>query len=185
MYMLVGLGNPGLKYRHTRHNAGFDCLDAIAKKNGVTIKKKEKNGITGIGTIAGEKVLFVKPQTFMNNSGECVGALANFYKIAPEQVIVISDDIELDCGRTRIRRKGSAGGHNGLKSIIAHLHSENFMRLRVGVGKLSPGDDLIIHVLSKPSKADRAKMEDAFENAADAVFHMVSGDIDRAMNLYN
>ena len=185
MYMLVGLGNPGLKYRHTRHNAGFDCLDVIAKKYGVTIKKKEKNGITGVGNIAGEKVLFVKPQTFMNSSGECVGALANFYKIAPEQVIVISDDIELDYGKLRIRRKGSAGGHNGLKSIIAHLHSEEFMRLRIGVGKLPAGDDLITHVLSKPVKSDRQKMETAFVDAADAAEYMVSGDIDRAMSLYN
>lgn len=185
MYMLVGLGNPGLKYRHTRHNAGFDCLDVIAKKYGVQIKKKEKNGITGTGNIAGEKVLFVKPQTFMNSSGECVGALASFYKIAPQNVIVISDDIELDYGRLRIRRKGSAGGHNGLKSIIAHLHSEEFLRLRVGVGKLPPGDDLITHVLSKPIKPDRQKMEAAFTDAADAVSYMISGDIDQAMNLYN
>ncbi len=183
--MLVGLGNPGLKYRHTRHNAGFDCLDVIAKKYGVSIKKKEKSGITGTGVIAGQKVLFVKPQTFMNNSGECVGALASFYKIAPENIIVISDDMELDCGRIRIRRKGSAGGHNGLKSLIAHLHSENFLRLRVGVGRPAPGDDVITHVLGRPVKSDRLKMESAFENAANAAECMISGNIDKAMNLYN
>ena len=185
MYMLVGLGNPGLKYRHTRHNAGFDCIDVIAKKYGVTLKKKEKNGITGVGNIDGEKVLFVKPQTFMNNSGECVGALATFYKISPENIIVISDDMELDCGRIRIRRKGSAGGHNGLKSLIAHLHSENFLRLRIGVGRPGPGDDVITHVLGRPVKSDRALMETAFTDASDAVSYMVCGDIDRAMSLYN
>ena len=185
MYMLVGLGNPGLKYRHTRHNAGFDCIDVIAKKYGVAIKKKEKNGITGVGTIAGEKVLFVKPQTFMNNSGECVGALANFYKIAPENIIVISDDMELECGRIRIRRKGSAGGHNGLKSLIAHLKSENFLRLRIGVGRPAPGDDVITHVLGRPVKTDRALMESAFDDVANAFELMIKGNIDQAMNLYN
>ena len=185
MYMLVGLGNPGLKYRHTRHNAGFDCIDVIAKKYGVAIKKKEKNGITGVGTIAGEKVLFVKPQTFMNNSGECVGALANFYKIAPENIIVISDDMELECGRIRIRRKGSAGGHNGLKSLIAHLKSENFLRLRIGVGRPAPGDDVITHVLGRPIKSDRVLMESAFDDAASAAEYMISGDVDQAMNRYN
>lgn len=185
MYMLVGLGNPGLKYRHTRHNAGFDCIDVIAKKYGVAIKKKEKNGITGVGTIAGEKVLFVKPQTFMNNSGECVGALANFYKIPPENIIVISDDMELECGRIRIRRKGSAGGHNGLKSLISHLKSENFLRLRIGVGRPGPGDDVITHVLGRPVKTDRALMESAFDDAANAFELMIKGNIDQAMNLYN
>ena len=185
MYMLVGLGNPGLKYRHTRHNAGFDCIDVIAKKYGVVIKKKEKNGITGVGTIAGEKVLFVKPQTFMNNSGECVGALANFYKITPENIIVISDDMELDCGRIRIRRKGSAGGHNGLKSLISHLKSENFLRLRIGVGRPMPGDDVITHVLGRPVKSDRILMESAFDDAAGAAEYMISGDVDQAMNRYN
>lgn len=185
MYMLVGLGNPGLKYRHTRHNAGFDCIDVIAKSCGVAIKKKEKNGITGVGTVAGEKVLFVKPQTFMNNSGECVGALANFYKIPPENIIVISDDMELECGRIRIRRKGSAGGHNGLKSLIAHLKSENFLRLRIGVGRPAPGDDVITHVLGKPIKSDRILMESAFSDAASAAEYMISGDVDRAMNRYN
>ncbi len=185
MYIIAGLGNPGLKYRHTRHNAGFDALDVISKEYRIPIKKREKNGITGMGTINGEKVLLVKPQTFMNNSGECVGALATFYKVDPENVIILSDDIQLDYGKIRIRRKGSAGGHNGLKSIIAHLHTEEFPRIRIGVGTMEPGADQITHALTRPSKGKRKLMEEAFTNTASAVELMLSGDIDKAMSLYN
>ena len=183
--MIVGLGNPGLKYRHTRHNAGFDAIDLVAKECGVSIKKKEKNGTTATAQIAGEKVLLVKPLTFMNNSGECVGALASFYKIPAENVIVISDDVSLDCGRLRIRKKGSAGGHNGLKSIIAHLKTESFPRIRVGVGQPEPGDDMIIHVLGKPRKEDRVKLEEASKNVYGAAELIICGDIEGAMNRYN
>ncbi|MCR4797897.1 MAG: aminoacyl-tRNA hydrolase [Lachnospiraceae bacterium] len=185
MYMIAGLGNPGLKYRHTRHNAGFDALDVMAKEYGIPIKKREKNGITGTGVIGGEKVLLVKPQTFMNNSGECIGALASFYKVEPSHVIVLSDDIQLDYGKLRIRRKGSAGGHNGLKSIIAHLHTEEFPRIRIGVGKMEPGDDQITHVLTRPLKNDRKLMEEAFSNATAAVELLLQGKIDEAMGKYN
>lgn len=185
MFMIVGLGNPGLKYHHTRHNAGFDALDMVAKEYGISMRKKEKNGITGAGVIAGEKVLLVKPQTFMNNSGECVGPLAKFYKIPPENVIVISDDVTLDYGRLRIRRKGSAGGHNGLKSIIAHLGTENFPRIRVGVGVPKAGDDMIAHVLGKPKREDQKKQDEAAGKVGTAAELIISGDFEAAMNQFN
>ncbi len=183
--MIVGLGNPGLKYHHTRHNVGFDAVDMVAKEFGISMRKKEKNGITGAGVIAGEKVLLVKPQTFMNNSGECVGPLAKFYKIPPENVIVISDDVTLDYGRLRIRTKGSAGGHNGLKSIIAHLGTEKFPRVRVGVGIPGAGDDMIAHVLGKPQRADQKKIEEASANIGEALSLMIAGNTDMAMNKFN
>ena len=185
MFLIAGLGNPGLKYRHTRHNAGFDAVDVMAKEWGIAVKKKEKNGLTGTGSVAGEKVLLVKPQTFMNNSGECIGALASFYKIAPDHVLVLSDDIQLDYGKLRIRRKGSAGGHNGLKSIIAHLGTEEFMRIRIGVGKMEPGDDMITHVLTRPSKENRKLIDEALSDCAPAAELILRSEIDRAMSLYN
>ncbi|MEE3355220.1 MAG: aminoacyl-tRNA hydrolase [Candidatus Weimeria sp.] len=185
MFILAGLGNPGIKYRHTRHNAGFDVIDVLADRYNIPVRKSERNALTGQGVIEGEKVLLVKPQTFMNNSGECVGALASFYKVEPSHVIVLSDDIQLDYGKLRIRRKGSAGGHNGLKSIIAHLHTEEFPRIRIGVGKMEPGDDQITHVLSRPLKSDRKLMEEAFSNAAAAVELLLQGKIDEAMGRYN
>lgn len=183
MYMIVGLGNPGLKYHHTRHNVGFDALDLVAKEYGISMRKKEKNGITGTGVISGEKVLLVKPQTYMNNSGECVGPLASFYKIPAENVIVISDDVSLDYGRLRIRKKGSAGGHNGLKSIIAHLGTESFPRVRVGVG--IPDGDMIAHVLGRPKREDQKKIEEATSNIGEALSLMISGNTDMAMNRFN
>ena len=186
MYIIAGLGNPGLKYRHTRHNAGFDALDLMAKKNGIKINKKEKNALTGRGKIGGYDVLLVKPQTYMNNSGESVGALASYYKVDPKsQLIIISDDVTLDPGKLRIRKKGSAGGHNGLKSIIAHCHTEEFSRVRVGVGKLNPGDDMVAHVLSRLPKEDRKALEEAIERVPEAVTLMMAGKTDEAMSRYN
>ncbi len=169
MYMLVGLGNPGLKYRHTRHNAGFDCLDVIAKKYGVTIKKKEKNGITGVGNIAGEKVLFVKPQTFMNNSGEAVHLAAMFYRVPISRILILSDDVSLPVGRVRVRAEGSAGGHNGLKSVISHLGSQEFPRVKIGVGaKPHPDYNLADWVLSIFTAQEGNDLAPALEHAAGA-----------------
>lgn len=186
MYIIAGLGNPGLKYRHTRHNAGFDAIDHLAKELNVKISKKEKSALTGRCRFAGEDVLLVKPQTYMNNSGESIGALAAYYKVDPEkELIVLSDDVTLDAGKLRIRKKGSAGGHNGLKSIIAHCHTEGFSRIRIGVGKLGPGDDMITHVLTKMSKDDRIEMKKAISNVPGALELMISGNTEEAMNRYN
>ena len=132
MILIAGLGNPGTKYEHTRHNAGFDTIDELAARHGIDIKKSERKALSGEGIIAGQKVILIKPQTFMNLSGEAVGDFASFYKLDPAtQVVIFSDDVELDCGRIRIRKKGSAGGHNGLKNIIEHLGTDQFVRIRV------------------------------------------------------
>ncbi len=186
MYVIVGLGNPGMKYERTRHNAGFMVVDAMAKRYGIKVKERKHKGLVGQGVIAGEKVLLVKPQTFMNNSGECVGDILSFYKLkAEDSLIVISDDVYLDAGVLRIRAKGSAGGHNGLKSIIAHVHTEGFARVRVGVGKVPTEGELITHVLDHFSKAEREALAKGCENAASAIELMVSGEVDKAMNRYN
>ena len=186
MYIIAGLGNPGLKYRHTRHNAGFDAIDVIAKEYGIDVKKKEKQALVGKGIIGGEQVLLVKPQTFMNNSGESLRPLCDFYQVDPEEgLIVLSDDVTLDAGRLRIRRKGSAGGHNGLKSIIAHCKTEKFLRVRIGVGKLPEHGDMIKHVLGKLPKDERKMEEDALMDAATVVKLLVQGNVDEAMNRFN
>ncbi len=186
MIIVAGLGNPGLKYRHTRHNAGFDAIDVIAKTCGVRIDKKARKSLFAETVIAGKKVILVKPQTFMNSSGESIAEWVNFYKTDPAtELIVISDDVTLDCGNMRIRKKGSAGGHNGLKSIIRDIGTESFLRIRLGVGKLEPGDDLIGHVLRKPRREDRAKIEEAAGRCLGAVELLVCGEYDRAMNEYN
>ena len=186
MFLIAGLGNPGLTYSHTRHNAGFDALDVLAKRYNIPLKKKEHRAITGTGMIEGVKVLLAKPQTFMNLSGEAILSLCSYYNIDPEtELLVLSDDVALDVGRLRIRKKGSAGGHNGLKNIIAQLHTESFLRLRIGVGKLEPGDEMIQHVLRKPLLADRKKLKAVYETAADAIALIVTGETDKAMNLYN
>ena len=186
MYIIVGLGNPGLKYRHTRHNAGFDAIDVIAKEYNISVKKNEHRALTGKGVIAGQQVLLVKPQTYMNNSGESVRPLADYYGVDPEtEIIVLSDDVTLDAGTIRVRRKGSAGGHNGLKSINNHLGTERYQRIKIGVGKLPPNGDMIKHVLGHLPKEERKLMEDSLDRVVKALELMVQGDVDKAMNLYN
>ena len=186
MYIIAGLGNPGLKYRHTRHNAGFDAIDVIAKRHGITVKKIEKQALVGQGNIKGQKVLLVKPQTFMNNSGDSLAELVNYYKVDPtEELIVLSDDVTLDPGRIRIRKKGSAGGHNGLKSIIARCGTEGFQRVRIGVGILPTGGDMINHVLGHLKRDERKSLEEALEHAADAIELMINGETEAAMNKFN
>lgn len=185
MYIIVGLGNPGLRYRHTRHNAGFEAIDRVAKTYNISIKKREKNALTGSGMIAGEKVLLVKPQTYMNKSGEAVGPLASYYGVAPEQVLVLTDDVMQDCGGLRVKRKGSAGGHNGLKSIISHLGTEEFPRVRIGVGRLPVGVDMVGHVLGHLRGEDKKQVAEAISDVPKAVELIVSGSIDRAMNDFN
>lgn len=185
MYIIAGLGNPTREYEKTRHNVGFDVIDVLADKFGTTVEEKKFSGLYGRTIIAGEKVILLKPQTFMNLSGESVRAAADFYKIDPDHIIVIYDDISLDVGQLRIRTKGSAGGHNGIKSIIAHLGTQEFPRIKVGVGDKPPRMDLADYVLSRFSKEDRGLMEDAFKEAAQAVEVMLSQGADAAMNQFN
>lgn len=185
-YMIVGLGNPGRQYESTRHNTGFICLDMLAEKYGISVKKLKFRSLLGDGRIADKKCLLLKPQTFMNLSGEAVRDAAEFYKIPPENIIVIFDDISLDPGKLRIRRKGSDGGHNGMKNIIYHLQSDNFPRIKVGVGaKPNPEYDLADWVLSRFSTSEAKLMKQAAQEAVSAVEYIVGGDIDKAMNCFN
>ena len=173
MRVIIGLGNPGMKYAGTRHNIGFDTVTALADKYNIKINNKKFNGLIGDGFIGGEKVLLVQ------------GQIADFFKIEPENLIVICDDINLDTGRLRIRAKGSAGGHNGLKNIIAHLGTEAFPRIRVGVGEKTEGWDLADYVLARFSKDDEPVMREAIKNAVGAVETWISDDIGTAMNRFN
>lgn len=186
MYVVVGLGNPGRQYENTRHNIGFDVVDAIAAKAGITISNREGKALTGKGIFGGQKVLLVKPQTFMNLSGESVRAIIDYYKIDEiEELIVVSDDISLDVGKIRIRKKGSAGGHNGLKNIILHLGHDNFKRVKMGVGEKPSGYDLADYVLGHFSKEDREKLEDSTDRAVKAIEMMIAEGADKAMNCFN
>ena len=186
MFVIVGLGNPDKKYEHTRHNIGFDVVDALAAKYNIDIKDKKHKALCGTGVIEGMKVLLVKPQTYMNLSGESVADVVNFYKIDPEEdMMVIFDDISLEPGRIRIRKKGSAGGHNGIKNIIAMTGTSGFKRIKVGVGEKPQGWDLADHVLGRFSGEDRQKVEEAIKNAMDAAVLIMQNETDKAMNLYN
>lgn len=186
MYLIAGLGNPSLKYRHTRHNVGFDALDYLAKQHSIPVKKKKYLGLVGEGHIGGEKVMLLKPQTFMNRSGESISMALKAYKLNPEdELIVLVDDISLDCGSLRIRAKGSAGGHNGLKSIIACCNTEEFTRVRIGAGKLPEGGDMIRHVLTRPGRRDAQLLKAAYEDVSSTCELLLSGNIEKAMNLYN
>ena len=183
--IIVGLGNPGKKYEGTRHNAGFAALDHVAEKWGVRVTKAKFDALTGTGTAAGVKVLLMKPQTFMNLSGDAVRKAADFYKVPPERIIVLFDDISLAPGRLRIRKTGSAGGHNGIKSIIGNI-GQDFPRVKIGVGeKPRPEYDLADWVLSKFSAEERKALESTFGHANDAVELIVDGKIDQAMNQFN
>ncbi len=186
MFVIVGLGNPGKKYENTRHNAGFMSIDALAEKYGINISEKKHKALCGTGVIEGNKVLLIKPQTFMNVSGESVRSVMDFYKIDPEEdMIVIYDDISLTPGNIRIRKKGSAGGHNGIKSIIAHAGTQNFMRIKVGVGEKPSGWDLADYVLGHFSEEDNQKLKDVMPDIIQAATLMVQGDVDKAMNDFN
>ena len=185
-WLIVFLGNPGPKYECTRHNAGFMAGDALAKKLGVSINKARFKALTASAEINGEKVLLMKPQTFMNLSGEAVGQAARFYKVAPEHVIVVSDEVSLPLGKLRVRMKGSAGGHNGLKSIIASLGSDAFPRVRIGVGAPPhPDYDMADWVLAVFRNQDLEDMLAAAAQAAEAVITYVTDGPERAMNRFN
>ncbi|WIV13038.1 aminoacyl-tRNA hydrolase [Proteiniborus sp. MB09-C3] len=185
MYAVIGLGNPGSKYKGTRHNVGFDTIDCIAQRNNVKITKIKFKAVYGETQIGGEKVLLVKPQTYMNRSGESVLEVYNFFKIPLENIIVILDDVDIKFGSLRIRTKGSAGTHNGMKSIIYLLQSDNFPRVKIGVGKPNEHQDLADFVLSGFSKDDRICVDSTIEQAAKAVEKIITNGINTAMNEFN
>ena len=184
---LVGvLGNPGPKYEWTRHNVGFLVIDQLADRENLPVQRLKHKALTNTALIGGKPVLLMKPTTYMNLSGEAVGEAARFYKIPPARVLVISDDVSLPVGRLRIRKNGSAGGHNGLKNIIQHLGTDQFPRVRVGVGQKPPPDyDLADWVLGKFQGEDKKVMDEAVKRAADAVECILKEGADRAMNRFN
>jgi PTH1 family peptidyl-tRNA hydrolase len=185
MFIIAGLGNPSREYEKTRHNVGFEAIDLLADKLGIKLTDKKHRAYCGIGMIGTEKVILSKPQTYMNLSGESIGSMADYYKVEADHIIVICDDINLEEGQLRIRVKGSAGGHNGLKNIISHLGSQEFLRIRVGVGEKPKEMDLADYVLGRFPKAQEALMEDAYKAAAEASIMVVTDGVDAAMNLYN
>lgn len=185
-FLVVGLGNPDRKYALTRHNSGFLCVDELAEKMGLKVDRVKFKSLTVRTEIAGRGVLVMKPSTYMNNSGIAVKEAASFYKIKPENIIVIFDDISLDVGKMRIRRKGTDGGHNGIKSIIYHLQSDSFPRIKIGVGKKPSADyDLADWVLSRFSESEQKELLPVLKDAADAVELIIDGKIDEAMNKFN
>ena len=185
-WLVVGLGNPGEKYEYTRHNAGFLTIDRLAEEKGIPVQRLKHRALTNVTELGGNQVLLMKPVTYMNLSGEAVGDAARFYRIPPERVLVISDDVSLPLGKLRIRKSGSAGGHNGLKSIIQHLGTEGFPRLKIGVGeKPHPEYDMADWVLSKFTGEDKAVMDEAVRRAADAVECYLREGPDKAMSRFN
>lgn len=185
-WLVVGLGNPGPKYEWTRHNMGFLVINELAERESIPVQRLKFKALTNTAVIGGKSVLLMKPTTYMNLSGEAVGQAARFYKIPPERVLVISDDVALPQGKLRVRRSGSAGGHNGLKNIIAHLGSDQFPRVKVGVGgKPHPDSDMADWVLSPFTGQDRKAMEEAIARAADAVTLLLDKGVDQAMAKFN
>lgn len=186
MFVIVGLGNPGKEYKNTRHNIGFDVIEEIAEQEKIGVLEKKHKALIGKGYLEGQKVILAKPQTFMNLSGESVRELVDYYKIEKgSELIIISDDISLEIGQLRIRKKGSAGGHNGLKNIIQHLGQEEFIRIKMGVGEKPKGYDLVDYVLGHFSKQEREIMDEAVKRAAQAVRMIIREDADAAMNVFN
>lgn len=186
MYIIAGLGNPGQPYEGTRHNAGFDVIDVLAQEYNISVDYRKNRALIGKGIIEGRKVILAKPQTYMNLSGESIRGLVDYYKADEEsELIVIYDDVSLDPGQIRIRKKGSAGGHNGIKSIIAHLGTEVFPRVKVGVGQKPRQYDLADYVLGHFSGEERERMAEGYRHAAEAVKYMVTDRVDEAMNEYN
>ena len=185
MYIIAGLGNPDGRYENTRHNVGFEVIDILADRMGILVEEKKHKALCGRGVLEGQKVILLKPQTFMNLSGESIRAAADFYKVEPENVLVVYDDISLEPGQLRIRAKGSAGGHNGMKNIIAHLGTQEFPRVKVGIGEKPKGMDLADYVLSCFSKGEQELMDQAFKEAARAVAVILGQGIESAMNEFN
>ncbi len=183
---LVGLGNPGANYENTRHNAGFDVIDALIKKHGITLGKNKFDALFSDATICDKRVLIAKPQTFMNNSGEAVSKLARFYKIPIDKILIVSDDVSLAPGKMRIRLRGSAGGQNGLKNIIEHLSSDEFARIKMGVGdRPDRNSDLVNWVLGRMDEEDRKLFDAAVDNAVKAIETILRDGVEKAMNRYS
>ena len=185
MYIIAGLGNPTKEYEKTRHNVGFEVIDRLAKEYDIDVMTAKHKALCGKGTIEGQNVILAKPLTFMNLSGESVRELSVYYKVPPENCIIVYDDISLDVGRLRVRAKGSAGGHNGIKSIIARLGGENFPRVRVGIGDKPKGKDLADYVLGRFSKQEAEFMDTAYDNAVKAIAAIIAEGVESAMNKFN
>lgn len=183
MFLIVGLGNPGKEYEQTRHNIGFKVVDNIAKEYNIEINRQKFKGVYGEGFIDNEKVILLKPTTYMNLSGDSVREVVDFYKLTNEDVLVIYDDISLDLGRLRIREKGSAGGHNGIKSIIAQLGTDVFPRIKVGVGQ--PNVDLVNYVLGRFTKEEMAVLSKSIDASTKATREIIKSDVKKAMNQFN
>ncbi|RRD96508.1 aminoacyl-tRNA hydrolase [Clostridiales bacterium COT073_COT-073] len=185
MKIIVGLGNPGMQYVATRHNIGFEVIERLAYETGIRLDKRKFKAIFGQGQIAGEKVILMQPQTYMNLSGESVRAVMDFYSLTPREVVVVYDEISLDLGQLRIREKGSAGGHNGMKNIIAHLGTQEFIRFRVGVGPQTPGMDSADFVLRRFNKEEMKIAIEMALKTAEAVEAYLRNGIEYAMNHFN
>ena len=183
MFLIVGLGNPGKEYENTRHNIGFEVIDYIANKYNIELNRVKFKGVYGEGFIENKKVILLKPTTYMNLSGESIREVINFYKLTEEDIIVLYDDVSLEVGRLRIREKGSAGGHNGIKSIIANLSTDVFPRIKIGVGQ--PKGDLVSHVLGKFSKDEQEVLKESMEASANAVEIIIKENAKEAMNKLN
>ena len=185
MKIIAGLGNPGQEYSQTRHNVGFMLIDALAQRLGISVWQDKFEAKIAAGYIGAEKVLLVKPQTYMNNSGQAIGPLLSWYKLGVQDLIVAHDDMDIPAGTLRLRRKGSAGGHNGIKSILAHVGDEDFARVRIGIGRPLPGWTVVDHVLAKLPLEEREKVDAVIDELLPAVECIVTGSIDLAMNKFN
>ena len=185
MYLIVGLGNPENEYKNTRHNMGFDTINILADKNNIQMNKNKFDAICGDGVIGGEKVILVKPQTYMNLSGKSVVQFVNFYKIDIEKVIVIYDDMDVELGKIKIRQKGGAGSHNGMKSLLSELNSEDFPRIRVGIGKPKFEHDMINYVIGSIPEEEKNILKESTAKASEAVWEILKMGINNAMNKFN
>ena len=185
MYIIIGLGNPTREYQGTRHNIGFDVITRIAEDNNIALDFKKHKALCGKGYIEGKKVILAKPQTYMNLSGESVRDLVDFYKVTQQEIIIIYDDISLEVGQLRLRGSGSAGGHNGIKSILSHLGTQEFPRIKVGVGDKPKGWDLADYVLSRFTEDEKQTMQDAIKKSSEAVKTILADGLESAMNIYN
>ena len=185
MYLIVGQGNPENEYANTRHNMGFDAINHLSKRLNINVNKEKFKGIYGDTILNGEKVILLKPQTYMNLSGESIIQFKQFYKIPPENIIVIYDDIDVDVGKIKIRKKGGPGSHNGMKSVVKELQSEDFPRIRVGIGKPILKEMMIGYVLEKLNGNEREILEESTKLASNAVYDIITCGIDKAMNMYN
>ena len=185
MYLIVGLGNPEPDYSKTRHNMGFDTINMLAKRYNVSVTKSGFDGLYGIGEIENQKVILLKPQTYMNESGVSIEKIKNYYKLKNEDIIVVYDDIDLDVGKVKIRKKGGAGTHNGMKSVISHLETENFTHIRIGTGMPEFKELLIPYVLEKLNDEQYDRLVPAIQKAAEAIIEVIINNVDSAMNKYN